>query len=230
MGSFTSATATVIMQAIFPASTTTLVPLSGGSAAVSAFKIYNNSDTASQIGIRAIGSNIIHTCHLVVGTTSASGNPSIGVNGLTDANFPSGTAARGGITGTTVAGGTVTYPINNTSSYVDYTGKAMVASGGTTHTWTGWTVSEASAKGQAVSALQIGFPTLGTNSTTQNVYGFVITAQGTDAATNAAGFLIAAPTTPAPLIIAYGDLSNGRQVSTGDTPVFAAGAITITLD
>jgi hypothetical protein len=243
MGSFTAGAATMIMRALFPSSTTSNFPiqvsLTGATTATTAasFRIYNNHTAAgSQWGIFCgSATNVLHTCHLVVGTTNASGNPSIGGNGLTDANFTTNPAI-GGIGGTTTAGGTMSYPWDATASYVDYRGKTMVTSGGTTHTWTGWALTETSNKGQAVSASQIGFPALGTSSTAQNVFGFVITSQGATAGTDVASppvsgaSLVATNAGGAPMILAYGDLSNGRQLTTGDTPVFATGAITITLE
>jgi hypothetical protein len=242
MGSFTSGAATMIMRALFPSTTTSLAPIQANLSSVTtattaaSFRIYNSHTAAvGQFGIYCSNAiNVLHTCHLVVGATNAQNNPSIGTNGLTDANFTAN-PATGGITGSTVAGGTMSYPYDATASYVDYRGKTMVSSGGTTHTWTGWALTETSNKGQAVSTNQIGFPVLGTNSTAQNVYGFVITAQGASAGTDVAsppsgGATLATNGGGAPMILAYGDLSNGRQLTAGDTPVFAHNAITITLD
>lgn len=230
MGSFTSGVAQQIMNALFPANTTSLVPFTATSTNVNLFRIYNNTDAASQIGIRAVGANVVHTCHLIVGTTTATGQSV--VTGLTDACFTS-SVARGSITTSgSPSAGTVTFPATGSGNYNGYTGKAMVGSAVGNHSWLGWTLSEDTTnnKGRAVSNGQIAFPTLANPSASQNVWGFCITAQGTDAVPNAAGFLIAAPTTPAPLIVAFGDLSNARAVGQDDTPVFATGAITITLE
>lgn len=232
MGSFTSNVAFQLMRAIFPATTTTLTPLTATNTSAAGFRVYNNvSGTAGQFGILSAGANVVHSCNLVLGANSASANPSTTSGPMTDANFTSpASVAGGGITGSTSVAGALSYP-TVAGGYVDYTGKVMVASGGTTHTWTGWTLSETSNKGQAVSALQIGFPALGTGSTAQNVYGFVISAHSTtDVAPNSSSQLVAATTSAMPVVIAFGDLSNGRQLTAGDTPVFATGAITITLE
>lgn len=231
MGSFTSGVAQQIMNALFPATTSTLVPFTATTTNVNAFRIYNNTDSASQVGIRAVGSNVIHTCHLIIGFNAAGAVSTPIGDGCFTANPNRGSIALSG----TPSCGSPSWP---GAGYVNYTGKAMVATGAGNHTWLGWNLSEDTTnnKGRAVSNGQIAFPTLGAGSSTQNVWGFCITAQGTDAAVNtpggvgATGFLIAAPTTPAPLIVAYGDLSTARAVSADDTPVFANQAITITLE
>lgn len=232
MGSFTSLAATQIMRALFPTATTSHTPLTATNTTPAGFRIYNNvSGTASQLGILSAGANVIHSCNLVLGATSASSNPPTSGGPMTDANFASpAVVAGGGITGSTSVAGSLSYP-TVAGGYVDYTGMVMVASGGTTHTWQGWSLSEAANKGQAQSNLQIGFPALGAGSTPQNVYGFVISAHSTtNAAPTSSTQLIAATTSGMPVVIAFGDLSNGRQLTAGDTPVFATGAITITLE
>lgn len=239
MGSFTSATARILMDAVFPTSTTSHTALAGGSSTATAYKIYNNSDTAGQVGLRLVsaGTAVLHSCDLVVGTVTTS-NVGPGT-GLTDGNFVSGASnasIKVGTIGlsTTPAGGgtnTVTYPTQ--TQYNGYVCKVMVASASGNHTWTGWTLTETSGKGQAVSNGQIGFPQLATGSNGCTVWGFVISARAADAAPATANTLIAAASaanTTAPLIIAYGDLSASRALGLNDTPVFANNAITITLD
>ncbi len=233
MGSFTSGAATMIMRALFPTSTTAFTAISATNINAAGFRIYNNvTATAAQFGIyNATGaSNVIHSCNLVVGTNSASTNPSTASGPMTDANFTSpANAALGGITGTTSVAGTLSYPV--VANYIGYTGMVMVASGGTTHTWQGWSLSETANKGQAVSNLQIGFPALAAGSNPVDVYGFVISAHSTsNIAPHSASQLISANTSNMPVVIAYGDLSTGRRLTAGDTPVFADQAITITLE
>ena len=251
MGSFTSLSATQIMRAIFPEAITGtgapgagtgLIPFSATTVSPSAFRIYNGHvATAGQMGIYCGNtSNVIHTCHLVKGTSDASSNPSTsdagGLGNLRDANFASasGAAAVGTISGSfATVGGTANY-VTVGGGYVSYTGVSMRSAGGTTHSWTGWALTETSAKGQAVSAGQIGFPALGASSTAQDIYGFVICAQAAAAdgvpTPNSTTTILASNTGGAPVIVAYGDLSTGRRLTTGDTPVFATGAITITLE
>jgi hypothetical protein len=234
MGSFTSATARILMDAIFPATPTSLDTLSAAGT-VASYRIYNNSDTANAVGIRmtGAGTKVIHSCHLVVGSVTVNGNAP--GTGLTDTNFASGasnaSARVGTISGTTTPTGqganTVTYPTQ--AQYGGYTGKVMVAAAAGSHDWRGWTITENAGKGEAVSNGPIAFPQSSTGTCT--VWGFVIAGQAADAQPASATTLIAAPTnTTAPLIIAYGDLSSSRSLSAQDTPVFASGAITITLD
>lgn len=228
MGSFTSLTATQIMRAIFPTSTSSHTALTTSNTTPSGYKIYNShTGAASQIGLYSAGSAVVHSCNLVLGTNSAQTNPQGST--MTDSNFTTSPAV-GGITGSTTQAGSLSYPV--TGSYVGYTGMVMVATGTTgNHTWTGWTLSETSNKGQAVSASQIGFPGLGAGSQPQNVYGFVISAHSaTSVAPNSASQLVSSNGGGTPVVIAYGDLSSGRQLTQGDTPVFADGAITITLE
>jgi uncharacterized membrane protein len=233
MGSFTSNVALQIMRAVFPSSTTALAPITATTTTAANFRIYNSHVAAgSQWGIFSAGANVVHTCHLVFGSVAATG-ANIAANNLNDSNFQ-GTPSLGTISGSFAnVGGNCSFGTGAAGNYFGYTGKAMVASGGTTHTWQGWSLSETSSKGQAQSNLQIGFPALGATSGAMSVYGFVITAQGTDAApsaTNPASQLVASNNGGAPLIIAYGDLSASRLLNEGDTPVFATQAITITLE
>jgi hypothetical protein len=234
MGSFTSATARILMDAIFPANPTSLDILTTAGT-VASYRIYNNSDTAGAVGLRmtGAGTKVVHSCHLVVGSVLVNGNAP--GTGLTDTNFPSGTtnssARVGTIGGTTTPTGqganTVTYPTQ--VQYGGYTGKVMVGAAAGSHDWRGWSINETSGKGEAVSSGPIAFPQSTTGSCT--VWGFVIAGQAADAQPATATTLIAAPTnTTAPLIIAYGDLSSSRSIGAQDTPVFASGAITITLD
>jgi len=230
MGSFTSLTATQIMRAIFPTSTTSHTAITTPTTALSGYKIYNSSTAANQIGLYSLAGAVVHSCNLVLGTSGAQSNPQGSI--MTDANFIT-SPQLGGITGNTGTAGNLSYPIiSGGSPYVGYTGMAMVTSGGTgTHTWTGWTLSETSNKGQAVSANQIGFPVLGAGSAAQNVFGFVISAHAsTSVPPNSASQLLSSNGGGTPVVIAYGDLSSGRQLTAGDTPVFADGAITITLE
>jgi len=231
MGSFTSNVAFQLMRAIFPASTTALTAISATNTNAAGFRIYNNvTATAGQFGIlNAAGqAPVLHSCNLVLGANSALNNPSGST--MTDANFTTNPQG-GGISSNTAQAGNLSYPITGNGNYVDYTGMVMVASGGTTHTWQGWNLSETANKGQAQSKLQIGFPALGQGSGPQNVYGFVISAHATsNVAPNSSSQLIAPTTSLMPVVIAYGDLSSGRQLTQGDTPVFADGAITVTLE
>lgn len=231
MGSFTQRSALNIMRALFPLNNTAQNNITATNAAGTEFRIYNNfTGAGSQWGIYATGTKVIHQCHLVAGTTVATGQ-SIGASGLTDTNFQT-SAELGNISSTTTAGGTMSYPTNTGTTYNGYTGKSMGTTGSANHTWTGWTIADpaAGALPSAVSTGQIGFPTLGTGSVQQNIYGFVICAIASEAATATAQNILSANAGGAPVIVAYGDLSNARALTAGDTPVFAAGAITITLD
>lgn len=243
MGSFTASASSIIMNSLFrnvptPGSGVDLVPLTATATTAAGYKIYNSvTGTASQVGIYCAtgASTVPHVIDLVLGSTGTNGTSISPGNGLLDANFTLATASVGGISGTTTAGGTVTYPTG--TGYTGYTGMVHVNTGGTTHTWQGWTLSAEVTSGtakvaQAVQKLQIGFPTSQSGSSTVIVHGFVLSSRtATNAATASSTQLLASASTSAmPLIVAYGDLSTIRTVSAGDTPVFADGAITVTLD
>jgi len=241
MGSFTSATATLIMKALFPGDASiptngSLVPITASSTQNTAYKIYNSNGSAGQIGIFCSSSaNVYHACHLIKGSNDASSNPT--PNGMTDSNFTTNTAL-GGISGSAGNAGNLSWPQDLASNYKDYKGRSMVASSPTpsgNHTWIGWALSETGNKGQAISTGQIGFPTLATTAGPTDIWGFCITAQGTSAGADVAApvsgsNLVSANSSGAPIIVAYGDLSSARRLTAGDTPVFATGAITITLE
>lgn len=241
MGSFTASASRIIMNALFREGTggINLVPITATQVDATGYKIYNSvTATASQIGIYCAtgAATVPHVIDLVLGSTGANGTSITAGQGLTDGNFPSNTANVGGITGSGFGGATMSYPTG--AGYTDYTGKVHLASAGAgTHTWTGWTLSSDNVVGtakvaQAVQKNQIGFPTSRAGSTGVIVHGFVLSSRtATDAATASGSQLLAsASTSNMPLIVAYGDLSTIRTVSAGDTPVFADGAITITLD
>ena len=241
MGSFTAGTATVVMKAIFPTTTTTLVPINATTTAVSGFKIYNNQigGASGQIGILAYASatGVVHRIDLITGSIVANAaNPTP----MTDSNFAT-TPNLGTINGALTVQGTLAYcsptgvgtPAKN---YIGYTGKLMSANPGTpvaAHTWTGWTITDgtASLQPKAVNSGQIAFPTLGSLSVAQTVYGFAISAcTATELAPTSNSALIATNASGMPAVIAYGDLSTSRGIAETDTPVFTDGAIQITLE
>lgn len=253
MGSFTQGTANVIMASIFPqATTSSLVPIQAGAAAVTGattqvgFKIYNNVNTAGQVGIYSgNAANVLHRIDLVVGSTTSNTGPGSNA-GLTDANFNSaGTALQG----TTTNGGTVTFPTFGASQqYGGYRGAVM---GDTTtvaaNAWSGWFIGTSAGLPSVTNNNQITFVTAGASSTGCQAQGFVITASSTTTMSNPASTttVITAPTGSQSVFIAYGDLNSYRTISANDTPVFtggtgtagwpassitANGAIVITLD
>ena len=237
MGSFTAGTATVVMKAIFPTLNNTLVPLATSTTAVSGFKIYNStSNTAGQIGILSQVTNVVHRIDLITGSlVAASGAVP---TAMTDVNFAT-TPAAGTISGTLTIQGTLAYchptagvgtPAKN---YTGYTGKLMGTGAPAAHQWTGWTITDGTGSTQpkAVNTGQIAFPTLGSSSVAQTVYGFAISAcTTTESAPASNSTLIAATTSGMPVVIAYGDLSTARGIAETDTPVFTDQAIQITLE
>ena len=140
--------------------------------------------------------------------------------------------------------GTISFPV--ASGYSAYTGMALTSATTGNHQWIGWTVQSAVETGgswRVDSNGQIGFPT-NTNlpGVVQTAFGFVLSAIGfansnlaatigtgaCDIPTSATVLKLSPPTNP--VIFAYGDLSSGRTINQGDTPVFTTGAIKITLD
>lgn len=231
MGSFTQGTANVIMASIFPqATTSSLVPIQAGAAAVTSattqvgFKIYNNVNTAGQVGIYSgNAANVLHRIDLVVGATTNNQGP--GTNqGLTDANFnTAGTALQG----STTNGGTVTFPTFAAGGqYVGYKGAVMgdnitVAA----NSWTGWFIGTSGGLPAVTNNNQITFVTAGTGSTGCQAQGFVVTASSSTSMANPNGIttVIASLTGSQSVIIAYGDLNSYRTISANDTPVFTGG-------
>lgn len=236
MGSFTAGTATVVMKAIFPTTTTALVPMTAQTT-VSGFKIYNStSGVAGQIGILSQATNVVHRIDLITGSTVQVG--SVVPTPMTDVNFAS-TPQAGAISGTLANQGTLAYcsPTGvNSLNYIGYTGKLMSATPGTpvaAHTWVGWSITDGTGTAQpkAINSGQIAFPTLATLSIAQTVYGFAISAcTAGESAPTTNLTLIAATTSLMPVVIAYGDLSTSRNIAVTDTPVFTDGAIQITLE
>jgi hypothetical protein len=234
MGSFTQATSQEVFKAMFPTGLATLTPATA-IATEGAFRIYNsNAGTSSQLGIRcgSAAVNVIHQMTLIIGTQDASGNPAPGVplvdgnvgsNSLSSTPTPSaGTIYLSRVTGTDI-GGQPTYPTTSLSASVAMTSGA----------WTGWTLSLDGTKARAVNNAPITFPTLGGTAQARNLWGWCITAMPVSAGTavepNTATQWLA--TTPSnSVIIAYGDLSFARRISTGDTPSFTGGAVAIILD
>jgi hypothetical protein len=226
MGSLTNTASLNIVQALFPASTTGLTVLASAAAA-SSLKIYNNTP-ADSVGIYSRNAtNVIHQMTLILGSTSATGNPAPGV-GLNDTHVLANTLAAGS---PTPSAGTITFA--NQASYSNTPGTVgasvpMVASSG----WLGWTLTTASNKGQAVNNGAITFPTF-TGGTAVNVWGWCVSANASAAGTavNPTSTTALVASSPAlPTILAYGDLSFARTVSSGDTPSFTSGAVVITLD
>lgn len=230
MGSFTTAASKSIMDAIFPTSTSSHTALSSSTTAVSGYRIYNSvSGTANQIGIFCAATPVVHRIDLISGTnTSGNVAPSVLLN---DTNFTSDTL---NISSNSPTAGTINFP--NTSAaphyYPSYKGVLAGDTGITNNSWTGWTLSTTSNKGQAINNNQIAFPAM-TSGTSAGItaWGFCISAATSTSSTCASGTtVIAAPTAGTPVIIAYGDLSQSRSIAVGDTPVFTSGAIVITLE
>ena len=224
MGSLTNTASLNIMQALFPASTTGLTVLASAAAA-SSLKIYNNTP-ADSVGIYSRNAtNVIHQMTLILGSTSATGNPAPSV-GLGDANVLANTLVNGG----GISAGTITFANQASYSNAGSVGASvpMVASSG----WLGWTLTTASNKGQAVNNGAITFPAF-TGGTAVNVWGWCVSANASAAGTavnptSTTALVASSPTLPT--ILAYGDLSFARTVSSGDTPSFTSGAVVITLD
>jgi hypothetical protein len=226
MGSLTNTASLNIMQALFPASTTGLTVLASAAAA-SSLKIYNNTP-ADSVGIYSRNAtNVIHQMTLILGSTSATGNPAPSV-GLGDANVLANTLVNGG----GISAGTITFA--NQASYSNTPGTVgasvpMVASSG----WLGWTLTQnVNNKGQAVNNGAITFPTF-TGTPAVHVWGWCVSANASAAGTavnpaSTTALVASSPTLPT--ILAYGDLSFARTVSQGDTPSFTSGAVVITLD
>lgn len=255
MGSFTSLASKQLLHALFPASApgtgiSNLVPLSSADNTGASFKIYNQTaaSTSSTYGIYAGTSLgfVNHRIDLILGSNSTLTL----VNSLTDAYILiNGLNASA----TGASAGTVGFPVSG--NYVGYKGMTFTGAATGNHMWSGWTVQGAAETQNPIgswrvdSVGQIGFPTNNTN--TVYAWGFTLSACGL-AATGAspainstvgsgAGELdmptsstqLLATTTAAgtrPVIFAYGDLSAGRAINSGDTPVFTTGAIKITLD
>ena len=247
MGSFTSLASKTLMRALFPTcgsnGVSTHVHL--GAAATdttgSNFRIYNQT-LASTYGIYA-GSTLATVAHridLILGTNSSGGaatsailDGGITVNGLQASGSPTA--------------GSITFPVSS-SGYTNYQGMTFTAATSGNHMWKGWTLSGAQEGTTTIGAWrvdsngQIGFPT--NAGTTVHAWGFTISACGTKAGSspavdnfgllghteNATTLMTTAPSGGMPVIFAYGDLSSGRAINNGDTPVFTDTAIKITLD
>lgn len=244
MGSFTSLVSKQLLHALFPVSTagsglSNLTPSNAADTTGGGFRIYNQTSTT--FGIYAAAKATVDTrIDLIMGTAGAQAVTGAGV--LTDAYI----GANGLVNpaGGTAVAGTISFPI--AANYSAYTGMALTSNQSGNHQWIGWTVQSAVETGgswRVDSNGQIGFPT-NTNvpGVVQTAFGFVLSAIGFAASNLAATLnsgacdiptsatvLKATPPTQ-PVIFAYGDLSSGRTINNGDTPVFTTGAIKITLD
>lgn len=254
MGSFTSLVSKQLLHALFPSGAASgvsnLTPQSAADNTGGGFRIYNQAaaGTSSAYGIYAGTSltTVAHRIDLILGS-----NSTLTLNtGLSDAYIGSNTLlapAGGG-----ASAGTITFP--STATYAGYKGMTFTGAAQGNHTWTGWTVQSAAETSNPIgswrvdSVGQIGFPT--NNTSTVYAWGFTLSACGKaadgvspainsnvgagagelDMPFSSTALLTTAPAAARPVIFAYGDLSAGRAINSGDTPVFTTGAIKITLD
>ena len=247
MGSFTSLASKTLMRALFPTcasnGVSTHVHLGNATSdsTGSNFRIYNQT-LASTYGIYAGSSlaTVAHRIDLILGTNSSGGaatnailDGGITVNGLAQSGSPTA--------------GTISFPVAG-SGYINYQGMTFTSATTNNHMWKGWTLSGTQEGTTTIGAWrvdsngQIGFPT--NSGTTVYAWGFTISACGTKAGLspavdgtgllghteNATTLMTTAPSGGMPVIFAYGDLSSGRAINNGDTPVFTDTAIKITLD
>ena len=248
MGSFTSLVSKQLLHALFPVSTagsgvSNLTANNAADTTGTLFRIYNRTSTT--YGIHAGDKVTVDTrIDLILGSAAAQAVSGNGV--LTDAYIGANGLVAAPAGGTATAGN-ISFPTNGV--YNAYTGMALTSSQSGNHQWIGWTIQPSAEASSPVGSWrvdsngQIGFPTNGnTPGTVVTAFGFVLSAIGM-AASNAAATLgtgvcdIPTSATPLkataptqPVIFAYGDLSSGRTINNGDTPVFTSGAIKITLD
>lgn len=248
MGSFTSLASKTLMRALFPTCSaggvSTHVHL--GAAVTdttgSNFRIYNQT-TGSTYGIyTGTGlATVAHRIDLILGTNASGGAATAAIlDGAITANQLAQTTAA-------PTAGQISFPIS-TSGYTNYQGMTFTSATSGNHMWKGWTLSSTAEGTTTIGAWrvdsngQIGFPT--NAGTTVYAWGFTISACGTKAGAspavdltgllghteNATTLMTTAPSGGMPVIFAYGDLSSGRAINNGDTPVFTDTAIKITLD
>lgn len=236
MGSFTTNASKTIMDALFPTSTSSHVPANSTSSTdMTVYKIYNQGYGANTgvpyVGIYCATTGAVkHRIDLIVGSNTA-GNTSPGSGVLTDANFAGDTLTT---TGSPTAG-TLYFPYGTSTPnyYPGYTGVLQGDLTITNNLWTGWTLTTTSAKGQAANNAQIAFPamTAGVANSGVTAWGFCISAATATSSACASNTTLRSVTANAnPIILAYGDLSQSRSISGGDTPVFTSGSIVITLE
>ena len=232
MGSFTSLGARQVITALFPAGVTTVI--SGAITNINALRIYTTDASSNTVGVFAhtgSTSGVRHRMDLL--QAGGTGGAAINSNtGLVDARF--GANALNGNHAQTGAA-------INFANYTNYEGMSMVATTQGNHGWLGWTLVGPQTDGEfkVTNNGPIAFPSCGTNPNT--VCGFVLSAAGTSAGAAADSDGTSGTTSSATQLLgsysgsngtvmfAYGDLSSFRTISKGDTPVFTAQAISITL-
>ena len=231
MGSFTSLGARQVITALFPLGVTTVN--SGTITNINALRIYTTDTTINSVGVFAhagSGSGVRHRMDLL----QAGGNGGTGISqGLVDARFGAN-ALNGSHAQTNTA--------INFANYTNYQGMSMVASAQSNHGWLGWNLIGEQPDGEfkVTNNGPIAFPSCG--ATPNTVCGFVLSAAGTSTGTAANAVEGTSGTTSSAtqllasysgangtVMFAYGDLSSFRTISNGDTPVFTAQAISITL-
>jgi hypothetical protein len=222
MGSLTQASSQQIFSALFPTGATSHTAASLGTTA-SGFRIYNTTNTAGQVGIFAGNAAVIHQMTLILGTGDASSNPVPGIP-LVDGNVLGNSLSST----PTPSAGTITFA--NQASYPNSGLIGGSVAMGNPNTWLGWTLDADGTKARARNNGSITFPTL--TSGPKDLWGWCISSIATAANTgaNPASTTQLLATANTPVIIAYGDLSFARRISSGDTPSFTNNAVVITLD